>query len=164
MIKPTTYCSYLLASLAFCLPVLANAAGTLNVKYNPDTDILNLKVSDVYLDDVISQLADKLGFKVVLDGNDIHRLVSIDMEARTPAVLDKLIQPNSLIISQAGAPPNRVTNVILLPEGEESRAARIRANMRPPTLTDNAEDNAYRIADYERRVERRIQGLGRHKE
>ncbi len=146
------------------MPSLAIAAGSTLIDYAASTDTLQVNVSGAYLDDVLKQLSTKLSFKLVLNGVNAHRLVNFKMTGKTPVVLNKLIQPDSLILSQDDKPPKHVTNVILLPEGEQSREARIRANMDPPYLTDNAEDNARRTADYERRIKHRIQGMGIHKE
>ena len=140
------------------------AEAHIKVDYNAETDVVDLSTSGISLEDVLFQLAEKLDFKVLLKTDDVQRKVHLKMQGRTLAVLNKLIKPNNVIIIQSGLSPNRVTRVILLPVGEQSREQRIRANMDPPLLTDNAEDNAYRIADYERRVQRRLLRLGRHKE
>ena len=153
-----------LLAIGLCCPLLATAAGNTEIDYTPGSDTLSLNTSGAYLDDVLKQLSTKLGFKLVLNDVNIHRLVNFKMTGKTPVVLSRLIQPDSLILSQDDKPPKRITNVILLPEGEQSREARIRANMDPPYLTDNAEDNARRTADYERRIKHRIQGMGIHKE
>lgn len=139
------------------------AEARIDVDYNADTDIVDLIASGVSLDTALNRLAEKLDFELVLKGDEVQRKVHLKMQGRTRAVLSKLIKPNNVIIIQNGLTPNRVTRVILLPVGEQSREQKIRASMDPPLLTDNEEDNAYRIADYERRVQRKLMGLGRRK-
>ncbi|MFK5947807.1 MAG: hypothetical protein QM500_03420 [Methylococcales bacterium] len=142
--------------------IFAESQIEIEIDYNQQTNELNLNISDAYLDEVLTQLAEKLGFSLLLDGNDLHRLINFEMKGRTLSVLNKLVQPNSVIISQSDVPPNRVTNMILLPIGEQSREAKIREEMRPPPLSGDPVDNAERMKLHERRIQRRIQGLGRY--
>lgn len=139
------------------------AEGQIKINYDTDTDIVDLSANGMSLENTLKQLAKKLDFKVELKTDDVDRKVNLNMRGRTITVLNKLIKPNNVVIFQNGLSPNRVTRVTLLPVGEESLEQKIRASMDPPLLTDNAEDNADRIADYERRVQRKLMGLGRRK-
>jgi len=151
---------------AICLALTSTAyAEPINhIEYNAKNDLLTIQVSDVYLDDVLNQLAEKVNFKVSLDGEDLHRKVTFTISSDSKKAIQQLVQPNNVILSQADTEPHKVTGVFLLPIGEQSREARIRANMEKPILTDNAEDNTRRMAEYERRIERRILGFGIRKE
>lgn len=154
-----------LVTLCLCWPMLTMATDkTVAIHYTANTDTLTIKITEAYLDDVLEQLATQLNFKLALNDVDARRLVSFEMTGKTPIVLNKLIQPDSVILSQDNKPPERITNVILLPEGEESREARIRASIPAPPYSDDPAINAENEAIQERRVQRRLQGLGIHKD
>lgn len=152
IIKLTLLCIYLMPTISF--------AGEL-IEYDKTNDVLTLRLNDVYLDDALQQLAEQIRFKLVLDGEDIHRKVTLSIKGNSKKVIQQLVQPNSVILSQSAVAPYQVTNVILLPVGEHSIETRIRQDMPMPVITDNAEDNARRMADYERRVQRWTDGKGR---
>ena len=144
-------------------PTIQLAESRVHIDYDPKTDMLNLIANDAHLDDILKKLATEIPFKLVLDGEDTHRKVNISLNKKTAEVVKQLVKPDSVILSQSNDAPFKVTNVILLPIGEQSKEEIIRENLRPPPQSDNDEENTQRQALHERRVQRRAQGLGNHK-
>lgn len=152
-------------ALYICLAITTAHADNKNtIQYDTNTDLITLDVKDVYLDDLLQQLAKQVKFKLVLDGEDIHRLVTISIRGDSKKVIQKIVKPNSVILSQASTSPYHVTNVILLPIGEKSRIENLQEKMPPPRPSGDIEKDLERQKHYERRIQRKLEGHGRRQD
>jgi hypothetical protein len=146
--------------MMWALPSVAEPV--LDISYDKKEDVLNLNLEDVFLDDVLKQLSKEIGFTLKLEGDDIHRKVTLSMTDDSAKVVTQLIKPNNVILSQSDTKPHKLTNVILLPVGEQSREMRIREKMPAPRPSGNADKDRKRQKHHERRIQRKMMGLGRH--
>lgn len=159
MLKHIIYIFSLLVSLVFSPASIASNEN--QVEYDTNKDILIVQVTDMYLDNLLQQLSEQVQFKLSLEGDNIHRKVSFSMTGTSLKVIEQLVKPNSVILSQADTKPHKVNNVILLPIGEQSKEAHLRETMRkPPVSTDDAV-NTERQKQHERRIQRRLEDKGR---
>jgi len=133
-------------------------AEQIEINFDEKNNNLTLKVIDASLDQVLLKLASQLNFKLSLEGDEVKRMVSLNMTGPSKKVIEHLVKPNSVIISQSKNEPYKVTNVFLLPVGEQSREAYLRETMHKPPHSDNEEENAKRLQQHERRIQRRLDG------
>jgi hypothetical protein len=146
----------LLCALCPFGPLLANAQ--IDIKYDDHTDFLDLKVKDAYLDDVLSRLSERVGFTFNFNG-DYHRIINLNLKGTSKSVILKMVKSDSIVLSQSGTAPHKVTGVILLPVGEQSTEMRIREERPAPRLTGNADKDRKKLERYEIRLQREIMGL-----
>ncbi|MFT7555201.1 MAG: hypothetical protein ACI9LO_001522 [Planctomycetota bacterium] len=138
----------------------ALAEAKIDIKYDDQTDSLDLKVKDAYLDDVLSRLSERVGFTFNYDG-DYQRIINLNLEGTSKSVILALVKSGSIVLFQSDAAPHKVTRVILLPVGEHSTEMRIREKMPAPRPSGDAEKDRERQERHETRVQRKIMGLGR---
>lgn len=154
--------------LTFILGILlssnANSEDQINISYNEQLNTLKINVIDAPLDKVLQVLSSKLNFKLTLDGDESSRKVTLTMTGSSKKVIEQLVKPHSVIISQAETKPYKVTNVFLLPVGEQSRIDRLHEKMPPPRPTGDVERDLERQKHYERRIQRKLEGHGRRQD
>jgi hypothetical protein len=138
----------------------ALAEAKIDIKYDDQTDFLDLKVKDAYLDDVLSRLSERVGFTFDFTG-DYHRIINLNLKGTSKSVILKLVRSGSIVLSQSVTAPNKVTRVILLPVGEEQSVSPKNDTFREPPLSDDPEENKQRQELMNRRIKNNAQGLGR---
>lgn len=83
---------------------------------------VRLVARDVPVSQVLAQLSKELGFQLKFKG-DTDRIVNVDMTRRSPELIAKLLESESIIFEETPDPQcpgtQRVAKVWVLPKGEE---------------------------------------------
>jgi len=136
-------------------PSLADAQ--IDIKYDNQTDFLELKVKNAYLEDVLNRLSERIAFTLVNDGN-FNRIVNLSVEGRTKSVILKLVKSSSIIMSQSDTPPHKVTRLILLPTGTEQSVHVKQRSLSPPVPTGDPGWDEKKMAHYLRKLKQLSDG------
>ncbi len=153
-----------LTAILLCWPMLATAADNTVIEYSPSTDTLTLKANDVYLDDALDKISNKLGFKVYRQDTNLHRKVTAEIKGSAATVLIKLLKPDSVALTISDHPAGKITSLTVLPVGEKSDQLPTTQPSLSPHLTGDPAEDARKIRLQERRMMRRSQGSGRKNE
>lgn len=152
--------------LCLCWPLQSLAVDGIEYDYSESTTHLNLRLSNVHLDEALVALSNELGFRLYTQEIDLHREVTAEINGPAATVFIKLIKPDSVVMSLSDNPAGKITSLTVLPVGEKSDQL-TQAGGRPalsPPLTGDAEEDRRKIELYERRLLRRSQGMGRKNE
>jgi len=134
------------------LPLSTSFADSqININYDESADLLDLDIKDAYLDDVLRELSNKVGFSLDHEG-DIHRSVQLTITGPSKTVIQTLVKPNSVILSQAETPPHKVTKVILLPTGTEESEYLSKKPLSPKADPKTGEINENHMEHYQRKL------------